>query len=70
MDTLNITRNIYDDANEEKLVFKSDWALCGSLVRQISADKEEPEWMLKKRLDALELFENMDMPNFVKTCLI
>ncbi|MEK6913020.1 MAG: Fe-S cluster assembly protein SufB [Nanoarchaeota archaeon] len=64
MDTLNITRNIYDDANEEKLVFKSELGLSAALVRQISADKEEPEWMLKKRLDALELFENMDMPNF------
>ena len=64
MDTLNITRNIYDDANEEKLVFKSGLGVSKALVRQISADKEEPEWMLKKRLEAHELFENMDMPNF------
>ena len=64
MDTLNITRNIYDDANEEKFIFKSGLGVSKALVRQISADKEEPEWMLKKRLEAHELFENMDMPNF------
>ena len=64
MNTLGITRNIYDDANEEKFIFKSGLGVSKALVRQISADKEEPEWMLKKRLDALELFENMDMPNF------
>jgi Fe-S cluster assembly protein SufB len=64
MQTLNIKRNIYDEANEEKLVFKAEPGISEALVRQISLDKKEPEWMLAKRIEALELFEEMPMPNF------
>lgn len=32
-------------------------------VRKISAELEEPEWMLEHRLKSLELFYNMPMPN-------
>ncbi|USR78699.1 Fe-S cluster assembly protein SufB [Arcanobacterium pinnipediorum] len=34
------------------------------VVRDISAKKAEPEWMLKKRLKALTLFERRPMPNW------
>ncbi len=39
-------------------------ALDEELVRFISKDKKEPEWMLKKRLDAFELFRKTPMPNW------
>ncbi len=61
---LKITRDIYDKANPEKLIFKSKPGISEELVRQISKDKNEPEWMLKKRLEALKLFNEMPMPNF------
>jgi len=35
-----------------------------SVVREISAANEEPEWMLEKRLEALKLFEARDMPKW------
>jgi len=59
-----ITKEIYDKANEEQLVFKAQPGISEELVRQISSDKGEPEWMLKKRLEALKLFQEMPMPNF------
>jgi len=59
-----ITRSIYDDANPEKLVFKAELGISETLIRQISKDKNEPEWMLKRRLEALKLFNEMPMPNF------
>jgi|SRR3989338_4332778 len=62
--TLNFTRDIYDHHNPEKLVFKSEPGISEALVRQISLDKNEPEWMLQRRLEALKLFEQMPMPNF------
>src|SRR5664279_5397699 len=34
------------------------------VVRNISAIKAEPEWMLKLRLKALRLFDKKPMPNF------
>ena len=36
--------------------------LTPDIVRAISEKKDEPEWMLKKRLEALELFQDMKMP--------
>lgn len=61
---MEITRDIYDHANPEKLKFKSAPGLSEELVRQISKDKEEPDWMLKKRLEAVKLFNKMPMPDF------
>ncbi len=59
-----INREIYDHSNPEKLVFKAETGINEELVRRISRDKEEPEWILEKRLDALKLFQKMEMPNF------
>lgn len=64
MNELEITRDIYDHHNEEKLIYKSDLGISEELVRQISKDKNEPEWMLNKRLEALKLFNEKPMPNF------
>jgi Fe-S cluster assembly protein SufB len=47
--------------------YKAKPGISRSLVKQISKDKKEPAWMLKKRLDALELFNKMEMPNFGPT---
>ncbi|MBS3086080.1 Fe-S cluster assembly protein SufB [Candidatus Pacearchaeota archaeon] len=62
--TLKFTRETYDHHNPEKLIFKAEPGLSEALVRQISLDKKEPEWMLQKRLEALKLFQEMPMPNF------
>lgn len=35
-----------------------------NLVRTISKDKNEPEWMLNKRLESLKIFHEKPMPNF------
>lgn len=59
-----INREIYDHSNPEKLIFKAKAGINEELVRQISRDKKEPGWMLEKRLDALKLFQKMEMPNF------
>ena len=38
--------------------------LSESLVRRISADKKEPEWMLEKRLSALRMYNDKPLPNW------
>ena len=62
--TLEISREIYDSFSKEDLVFKAKPGLSEELVRQISKDKNEPEWMLKKRLESYEIFKEKDMPNW------
>lgn len=59
-----INRKIYDSHNTEDLKFKSSPGLSEELVRQISKDKNEPEWMLQKRFQGFKLFKEMPMPNF------
>ena len=61
---IEINREIYDSANEEKLKFKADVGVNEELVRQISKDKGEPEWMLKKRLLGLKTFLEKELPNW------
>ncbi|MBS3064717.1 MAG: Fe-S cluster assembly protein SufB, partial [DPANN group archaeon] len=54
----------YAMKNKEDLKFKSSEGLNEELVRKISKDKNEPEWMLKKRLDALRTFNEKPMPDW------
>lgn len=44
--------------------FKARPGLSEEVVRQISHHKEEPEWMLKFRLKALEIWESKPMPTW------
>src|SRR6056297_1616015 len=52
----------FEFKKEEKSAFKSEKGLTEETVRVISADKDEPEWMLERRLRALEQFQEMPMP--------
>ncbi len=61
---INTNREIYDHSDPEKLKFKATTGISEELVRKISKDKKEPEWMLHKRLEALKLFNEIPMPNF------
>ena len=54
----------YHFLTEERPVFKSQKGLSEDVVRQISAHKEEPEWMLEFRLKALEIYESKPMPTW------
>jgi Fe-S cluster assembly protein SufB len=53
--------NFVDDA---KPVFRTRKGLDEEIVRQISAKKEEPQWMLDFRLKAFKHFEERPMPTW------
>lgn len=44
--------------------FLADCGLNEQVVRELSAQKNEPEWMLQFRLKALKVFEQKPMPNW------
>ncbi len=50
-----------DFKDPEKYVFKSSKGLNRRIVQEISAMKNEPQWMLEFRLKALEQYEKMPM---------
>jgi Fe-S cluster assembly protein SufB len=51
-------------SDPETYVFKSRRGLDGEVVRQISAMKGEPAWMLEYRLKAYEHYQKRPMPNW------
>jgi Fe-S cluster assembly protein SufB len=56
--------NKYDFRTENEAVFKVEKGINADVVRQISEMKEEPQWMLDFRLEALEIFESKPMPEW------
>ena len=56
--------NKYDFHTENEAVFKVEKGINADIVRQISEMKDEPQWMLDFRLEALEIFESKPMPEW------
>jgi len=54
----------YDFVTDAEPVFRAQKGLSEEIVRQISAHKEEAEWMLDLRLKALEIYESKPMPKW------
>ncbi len=52
----------FEFKKEQKSAFQAEKGLTEETIRLISEDKDEPEWMLKRRLRALEQFHAMPMP--------
>jgi Fe-S cluster assembly protein SufB len=52
----------YGFHNEENYLFKSEKGLNESVVRKLSGMKGEPGWMLRRRLQALEIFFKKPTP--------
>ncbi|MFC6907208.1 Fe-S cluster assembly protein SufB, partial [Halalkalicoccus tibetensis] len=52
----------FDHKNEERSALRSGKGLTEEVVRLISEDKDEPDWMLDRRLRALEHYQNMPLP--------
>jgi Fe-S cluster assembly protein SufB len=54
----------YGFSDSEAPVFKSGRGLSRAVVEDISRRKNEPEWMLNIRLEALEIFNSKPMPEW------
>ena len=60
----DIDRSLYDFRYEEKDVFKVEEGLTPDIVRQISKDRNDPDWMLEFRLKSLETYNQMAVPEW------
>ena len=63
MENFQIDRSRYDEASKIENKFESN-GLNEELVRFISKEKNEPEWMLKKRLQGFSLFNKTKIPTW------
>ncbi len=57
----DVNRSLYDFRNVDEDVYKVEEGLTAEIVRQISKEKNDPEWMLEHRLKSLEIYNNMQM---------
>ena len=54
----------YDFVTDAEPVYRASKGLSEEVVREISAYKEEPEWMLDSRLKALQVYASKPMPTW------
>ncbi|MCR5499465.1 MAG: Fe-S cluster assembly protein SufB [Acetatifactor sp.] len=60
----DIDRSFYDFRFEDKDNYQVDSGLTEDIIRQISKEKGDPDWMLEFRLKSLKIFEETPMPNW------
>jgi len=59
-----LDRSTFDTANPAPYAEGAQKGLSEELVRRISADKNEPEWMLEYRLESLRVFLEKPLPDW------
>lgn len=64
LDTVSLDDYKYGFSKPEDYIFKAQKGLSEDIVRQISAMKNEPQWMLDMRLRAYKHFISRPMPNW------
>ena len=60
----DVDRGIYDIKNADVAAYKTDAGLTADIIRDISREKNEPEWMLEFRLKALEIYNSKPLPTW------
>jgi Fe-S cluster assembly protein SufB len=59
-----LSRDIFDTANPSPYADGVKKGLSEALIRQISKDKNEPEWLLAHRLESLKIFYEKALPTW------
>ena len=59
-----INRNIYDIKNKDEYDFKIKKGLTPEIIKEISKQKNDPEWMKEFRLKALEVYKKLELPTW------
>ena len=59
-----INRNIYDIKNQDDYDFKIKKGLTPEIIKEISKQKNDPEWMAEFRLKALETYNKLELPTW------
>ena len=62
----DVERGLYDFKDEERDedFYKVDEGLTEDIVRRISAEKHDPDWMLDFRLKSLKIYNELEIPDW------
>ena len=61
----DMNRGVYDIKDEFSYEHIANKGLTEDIVRDIWANKNEPQWMLDFRLKSLEIYKKMEIPNWI-----
>lgn len=59
-----MNRGVYDIKNKDEFSYKTDKGLTREIVETISKEKNEPDWMREFRLNALDVYNEIDLPTW------
>ena len=60
----DIDRNLYDFKYDDKDAYKLKAGLTPEIVEQLSKEKHDPAWMQNFRLESLQIYNNMQVPDW------
>ena len=60
----DLDRTVYDIKNEDSYEIKISKGINEDIVKEISKIKKEPKWMLDLRLDALKIYNELELPTW------
>lgn len=60
----DINRSIYDVKDKDTTAYHVEEGLTAQIVEQISREKKDPAWMEQFRLEALQIYHSLEMPDW------
>ena len=60
----DIDRSVYDIRDEERDAYRMQAGLTPEIVQKLSEEKNDPAWMQQFRLEALQIYNNMRVPDW------
>lgn len=60
----DIDRSLYDFRNEDADAYRFEDGLSEAIVRRLSEEKQDPEWMKEFRLQALKVYQELSVPDW------
>ena len=60
----DIDRSIYDIRDEEKDAYRMEAGLTPEIIDKLSKEKGDPVWMQQFRLQSLQIYNEMEVPNW------
>ena len=59
-----VDTNIYDFKNKDEYDFKIKKGLTSEIIKEISDQKKDPDWMREFRQKALEVYNKLELPTW------
>ena len=60
----DVDRSVYDIRDEEHDAYRMETGLTPEIVEKLSKEKDDPAWMQQFRLESLQIYNEMKIPDW------